>query len=146
MSSKYGAKFGSRYVTLDEIPPETVRFEEMFFNIAYEIVQDLVESLKIERLTTVNGRLVVSSAIVAAARNSDIPIQLLESVNALGDRYYIYQRSPHDLREISEAHNQLWSIGGDFRETESQSHLDNCYGERLSDQRSDYYDFLRDLT
>lgn len=141
MSSKYGAKFGSRYVTLDEIPSETVRFEEMFFNIAYEIVQGLVESLKIERVTTVNGRLVVSSAIVAAARNSDIPIQLLESVNALGDRYYIYQRSPHDLREISEAHNQLWSIGGDFRETESQSHLDNCYGERLSDQRSDYYDF-----
>ena len=141
MSSKYGGKYGSRYVTLDEISSETVRFEKKFFDIAYQTVQDLVKTLEIERLTTVNGRLVVSSAVIAAARNSDIPVQLLESVNSIGDRYHIFQRSPHDLREMSQAHNQLWSTAGDLREVESQSYLDYRYGERLFDQRSEYYDF-----
>lgn len=141
MSSKYGAKFGSRYVSLDEIPIETVKSERMFFDMAYQTIQNLVDALKIERLTTVNGRLIVSAAIVAAARNLEIPVQLLESVNLAGDRYHIFDRSPHDLREMSEAHQILWSTAGDFREVESQGYLDNRYGERLRAQISKEYDF-----
>lgn len=141
MSSKYGAKFGSRYVSLEEIPAETVEFERMFFNMAYQTIQDLVETLEIERLITVNGRLIVSSATVAAARNLEIPVQLLESVNLIGDRYHIFDRSPHDLREMSEAQKKLWSTFGNLREVEAQSYLDNRYGERLLVQSSKEYDF-----
>jgi hypothetical protein len=141
MSSKYGATYGSRYVTLDEIALETVRFERMFFETAYQTVQNLLDSLEIDVLTTVNGRLVVSSAIVASARNLETPVQLLESVNSLGDRYNIFQRSPHDLREISEAHYKLWSTADDLREVESQRYLENSYRERLQDQESEHYDF-----
>ena len=143
MSSKYGAKFGSRYVSLEQIPAETVEFERMFFNLAYHAIRDLVEKLEIERLITVNGRLIVSSAIVAAARNLEIPVQLLESANLVGDRYHIFDRSPHDLREVSEAHKKLWSTFGDLREVESQSYLDNRYGESLLTQSSKEYDFSK---
>jgi hypothetical protein len=145
MSSKYGAKFGSRYVSLDQIPTKTVDFERMFFDLAYQTTQNLIKTLKIERLTTVNGRLIVSAATVAAARNLEVPVQLLESVNLAGDRYHIFDRSPHDLREMSEAHEILWSTSGDFREVEAQSYLDNRYGEPLITQSSKEYDFSQEF-
>ena len=58
----------------------------MFFGLAYQTTQDLIKTLKIERVTTVNGRLIVSAAIVAAVRNLEIPVQLLESVDLTGSR------------------------------------------------------------
>ena len=143
MSSKYGANFGSRYVSLDEIPIQTVKVERMFYSFAYRKVQELLKSLEIERLITVNGRLVVSAAVVAAARNLDIPVKLLESVDLTGSRYHIFDRSPHDLREMSVAQNKLWSSAGEFREMESQSYLESRYGERLLAQSSNEYDFSR---
>ena len=141
MSSKYGANFGSRYVSLDEIPTETVKIERMFYSFAYQKVQELVKTLEIDRLTTVNGRLIVSAAVVAAARNLEIPVQLLESVDLTGNRYHIFDRSPHDLREMSEAQNKLWSAAGESREVESQAYLESRYGAHLLAQSSNEYDF-----
>ncbi len=141
MSSKYGAVFGSRTVTLDEIPDDIVQIERHFFLLAYVETQRLIKDYKIESVSTVNGRLVVSSAVVIASRDLGIEVKLLESVDVLGNRYQVFDRSPHDLNEVAKLQHELWSNADANRDVEAQSFFEDRYLLRLKELSSKDYKF-----
>lgn len=145
MSSKYGARFGSRFVTLEEIPRDIVNQEKQFFLITYRKVRKIIMDNEINSLVSVNGRLVVSAAVVAATRSLGIPILLLEAVGNLGDRYYVFDRSPHDLREICEAHASLWKGAEEFGNKVAEDFFRVNYESRLRNQESKEYNFTREF-
>ena len=145
MSSKYGAKFGSRFVTLEEIPRNIVNQERLFFLITYLNVQKVIVDKQIDCLVSVNGRLVVSAAVVAATRSLGIPIVLLEAVGNLGDRYHVFDRSPHDLRELQEAQMSLWNGASKLRNEVAKAFFRENYESRLSIQKSVEYTFTQEF-
>lgn len=109
LSSKYGARYGNRNVDAKIIPHETVKLEKYFFNLAYQLVYILIQKHNFDLIVTVNGRLVVSSAVVKACRDSRKSVNLLEAVGLEGDRYCVFQRSPHDLSEVEALQIQFWN-------------------------------------
>ena len=141
MSSKYGAVFGNRTVSLEELPDEIVQRERHFFHLAYLQTQRLITNYQIESVSTVNGRLVVSSAVVMASRDLGVEVKLLESVDFLGNRYQVFNKSPHDLHEVAELQKELWSMAGDTRDEEAMNFFEDRYLSRLRILRSKDYTF-----
>lgn len=141
MSSKYGAVFGSRTVTLKDLPEDMVQKERLFFLIAYLETQRLITDHKIESVSTVNGRLVVSSAVVVAARDLGIQVKILETVDFLGNRYQVFDKSPHDLHEVGELQKKLWSMADDSRDIDAQDFFEKNYLSRLKVLSSKDYTF-----
>ena len=141
MASKYGAVFGNRTVSLEELPDDIVQKERHFFLLAYRETQRLITNHKIESVSTVNGRLVVSSAVVVASRDLGIEVKLLETVDFLGNRYQVFDKSPHDLHEVAELQKDLWLMAGSSRNSDAQNFFENSYLSRLKVLRSKDYTF-----
>jgi len=141
IKSKYGAVYGDRHVGIDSLPKELIEIERFFFAQAFKRTQNEIFSRDIETVTTVNGRLVVSSAIVCAARELGKKIYLIESVDLLGNRYCVFEKSPHDLHEVALLQNQLWSSASGEKELEADKYFQDNYLQRLKKLNSVDYVF-----
>ena len=141
IKSKYGAVYGDRNVDIDSLPEELIKIERFFFAQAFKRTQNEIVSRDIETVTTVNGRLVVSSAIVCASRELGRKVFLIESVDLLGNRYCVFEKSPHDLHEVALLQSQLWSSANGDKELEADRYFRDHYLHRLKELNSVDYVF-----
>ena len=106
--SVYAFEFGSNSIRIDDIDRSVVVGETEIFNKIYQIVHQKILELKPDKVVTVNGRFVVDSAAILAARKLNVTASMLERTSENYSYYseqYVSSQSPSEVFEII---NQVW--------------------------------------
>jgi hypothetical protein len=131
VSSKYGASLGKSDIQVHEVSINLINLEREFFLRSYYEVVNIIRSLKIDKVVTVNGRLIVSSAIVYAGRSLNKNVSLIETVDSLGNRYDVFDKSPHDLHEAVLKRIQLWDTSSASKHSECEVYIQELLSKRI---------------
>ncbi len=109
LKSRYARWYGRIDMPINAIPENIFTAEKVSFNNCYKKTIDLIHSLNISTVVTVNGRFVSDSAIVAASTDLNIEYIVLE------------RKAPYRWDRMSEFRISTQSI------TENRQQLEECW-------------------
>ena len=107
--SAYAFDYGTSEIQISDIDQTTVAIESEIFETVYATVLQTLEELRPTKLVTVNGRFVVDSAALLAARTIGIPSLMLEKTSENFSYYSIHSVSTQSPREIYEIILRVWN-------------------------------------
>lgn len=113
LASKFAYITGGRNTQESELPLKIASAERQTFNSAYWAVRNSLISLAIDQVITVNGRFVIDSATVLAAKDSEIPVRLLEVGSQIKSNFHLYSISPHNIPERWLLQDSAWEVAGE---------------------------------
>ena len=118
LKSRYARWYGKIDMPINAIPENVLTAEKVSFNNCYKKTIDLVHSLNISTIVTVNGRFVSDSAIVAASKDLNVEYVLLE------------RKVPYRWDRMSEFRISTQSI------TENRQQLEECWANITQENRN----------
>lgn len=108
IKSAYAFDYGTSKIQISDIDQVKVAIESEIFETVYSTVIKTLEELKPSKLVTVNGRFVVDSAALLAARTIGIPSVMLERTSENFSYYSVHKVSSQSPREVYEIILQVW--------------------------------------
>jgi hypothetical protein len=111
-ASKFSHVTGRSKTYLTDFSEERVCAERRFFLSTYSGVRNIIENLDIQHLISWNGRFLLDSASVLAARKANIPTSLLEVGSAADLNMQLYSISPHSISNRVKLQSEAWKNAG----------------------------------
>lgn len=104
----YALSFGSSNFSYFDVKKKFRERELRSFCRINRLTQSYISRFQISQVVTCNGRLVPQAAVVFAALSMGIKYRLLEYPGPPGQRYCVYENSPHSVNENQMMVKKVW--------------------------------------